>query len=162
MNLRTILAAVIGFGAVLFLAVAGCYARDRFEERLIVAVNAYRVMEGIEPLQQDDRLSDAGALWIYYCHGILAHDLPVEDCWGRTDPPDIDADGVCAIWERQFVCGWTASGSEAGASSANDPEWIVYAWMNSPPHRAGLLDPWWTHAGVGKGNGLTYLEVGGP
>ena len=146
----------------LLLAVAvGAPAQTRFEAKLIALVNVERMSVGVAPLQYDKRLHDAGDLWIRLCHGTLAHALPAEDCRGRY-VPDLDGDGVCAIWERQVACGWLQSGSEAGASNANDPEWLVYAWMQSPAHRNGLLDPWWTHAGAGRGFGLTYMELGGP
>lgn len=142
----------------LALAILG---QTRFEAEIIDRVNYERMLVGVAPLQYDERLHDAAAMWCKLAHGTLAHALPVEDCWGKY-VPDFDGDGWCNIWERQVACGWMTSGSEAGASNANDPEWIVYAWMQSPSHRNGLLNPWWTHVGGARGFGLTYLQVGGP
>ncbi len=147
--------------AFILAVVLAATAQTRFEASIIDLVNIERAAVGVAPLQYDERLHDAGAMWCSLCHGTLAHALPVEDCRGKF-VPDFDGDGWCNVWEREVACGWLQSCSEAGASNANDPEWIVWAWMQSASHRAGLLDPYWTHAGVARGFGLTYLEVGGP
>lgn len=133
---------------------------SRFEADVLFYVNAERAAVGVAPLERDSRLTAAADLWCKLCHGTLAHYLPVEDCWGRN-VPDLNGDGWCNVDERQIVCGWLGSGSEAGAS-ITDAELVVWAWMQSPSHRAGLLNPYWTHAGVSRGWGVTYLEVGGP
>lgn len=150
--------------SILLLVLIAVPTQSRFEERVIQLVNHERMLNGIAPLEYSEQLSDAADLWVKLCHGQLAHYLLIEDCWTskRIFAPDIDGDGYCNVWERQVACGWMNSGSEAGASNANDPEWIVNAWMQSPSHRNGLLNPWWTHAGVSSGFGVTYMEVGGP
>jgi uncharacterized protein YkwD len=60
-------------------------------------------------------------------------------------------------------------GVHAGALGENTafyitegPREAVELWMESPPHRANMLDPEWRATGVAVFQGTTYRQVFGP
>jgi uncharacterized protein YkwD len=110
-----------------------------FERQVIFFVNQERNLVGLPPLELDVRLQTA-ARWM--SNDMAAHsNVPVDhvDSLGRTfDIRVSDEGGYPYIHLGEVIAG--------GFSS---PEAVVKAWMNSPGHKARLLDPDYEHIGVG-------------
>lgn len=56
--------------------------------------------------------------------------------------------GGCVDLMAHFNIKWSML-AENVAAGQNFPELVVYAWMNSPPHRKNILTPQLTHLSVG-------------
>jgi uncharacterized protein YkwD len=110
-----------------------------FEKQVIFFVNHERNLVGLPPLELDVRLQTA-ARWM--SNDMAAHsNVPVDhvDSLGRSfDIRVSDEGGYPYIHLGEVIAG--------GFSSA---EAVVMAWMNSPGHKARLLDPDYEHIGVG-------------
>jgi uncharacterized protein YkwD len=110
-----------------------------FEEQAIFFINHERNLAGLPPLELDVRLQIA-ARWM--SDDMAAHEnVPVDhvDSLGRTfDVRVTEEGGYPYIHLGEVIAG--------GFSS---PEAVVQAWMNSPGHKARLLDPDYKHIGVG-------------
>jgi uncharacterized protein YkwD len=109
-----------------------------FEARVIQLVNVERTSRGLQPVGGEPRLTQAAR---DYAHTLTVHD------WFSHVGPDGSTivDRVTAAgfpFESQLgeVLAWGADWS---------PEGIVQAWMDSPGHRAQLLEPMYGRAGVG-------------
>jgi uncharacterized protein YkwD len=63
---------------------------------------------------------------------------------------------------KQFGISYKAAGENI-AMGQRTPEEVVTAWMNSPGHRANILNANFTHLGVGyvaSGNYWTQMFIG--
>ena len=99
-------------------------------------MNVERVKNGLSAFQHLDVLDTIAA--------IRAWELTVDY---RSDHirPDGTA-GLNAFKENGIIYGaW----SENVAAGQQTPQEVVDAWMNSPPHRAAILNTEYTHVGVG-------------
>lgn len=117
-----------------------------FERRVLDLVNQERSTRGLRPLAYDARLDRAA-------EGHTAHQ-------GRVGKMAHDGIGNGTIESRVRAAGWSSGYSENVAYGQMTPEEVMTTWMNSPPHRAGILDPRFTHIGVAfeksATNGLNY------
>ena len=124
-------------------ATAGARAAP-FEEawraEVLHLTNAERARHGLPPLRLDETASRAADehAWDMYARGFLAHVNP-------------DAEGPGARLTRHGV-EW-ALASENIARGHESPKAVVGGWMGSPSHRANILDPAWTHVGIGVHTG---------
>lgn len=91
-------------------------------------VNDLRSSRGLAPLQLDANLSALAQRWSekMAADGAISHD------------PNL-AGGVTA--------NWTKLGENVGTGT--DRQGIWQAFLNSPPHLANLVDPQFTHIGIG-------------
>jgi uncharacterized protein YkwD len=116
------------------------------EAEVLSLVNAERSKAGCAPLQDDPKL-DALA-------GAFSDDMAARGFFDHTDP-----DGRTP-WDRAKAAGISNLGGENIARGQATPQAVMDAWMNSPGHRANILDcdfktlgvgvhhctggPWWT------------------
>jgi uncharacterized protein YkwD len=110
-----------------------------FERQVIFLINVQRNRIGLSPLQLDIRLQVA-ARWM--SDDMAAHNnLPADhvDSLGRTFDVRISEEGGYPY----ILLG------EVIAGGFSSPEAVVNAWMNSPGHKARLLNPEYSHIGVG-------------
>jgi uncharacterized protein YkwD len=110
-----------------------------FERQVIFFVNHERNLVGLPPLELDVRLQTA-ARWM--SNDMAAHS-------------NVPADHVDSL-ERSVGVRVSDEGGypyihlgEVIAGGFSSPETVVNAWMNSPGHKARLLDPDYEHIGVG-------------
>ena len=109
---------------------------SEFERRVFELTNAERAKHGLQPLIWDEALARASRLH--------SEDLARNNLDGH-----IGSDGS-SRGERARREGWkNIDVAENCTYGRNTPEDAVESWMNSPPHRANILDSRTTHIGVG-------------
>lgn len=126
---------------------------DSPQSILFEGLNAERAKAGLPPLAYDSRLEHAGELRVADMveHGYFDHRSPD----GMEFPQAIAAAGVGPYaWagENLYETNAVATAEEAAARA-------VWRFMESPPHRAIILDPAFDHVGVGVGQGADSVWV---
>jgi uncharacterized protein YkwD len=112
---------------------------------LLAAANRARAAAGLSALQDEPRLDRAAQGWAEFCAraGTLSHFGPA----GTTDADP---------WTRARAAGFPATyqnlneNAAAGQRSAAE---AMQDWLQSPGHRANLLNPKWTNVGGGMATG---------
>lgn len=121
-----------------------------FENEVVRLVNEIRISNGLKPLTQDWQLSrvarfksqdmkDLG----YFSHSSPTYGSPFE-------------------MMKSFGITYRTAGENIAKGYAT-PKAVVEAWMNSPGHRANILNSSYTHIGVGyvaSGNYWTQMFIG--
>ena len=102
------------------------------QQRILELVNIEREKEGLAPLQ-------------YYKAGQFAADIRAQEIietFSHTRP-----DGTDCFTALEGIHYWTAG--ENIALGHSTPEQVMRAWMNSPGHKANILQEYYTHLIVG-------------
>ncbi|WP_051966637.1 CAP domain-containing protein [Kitasatospora mediocidica] len=107
--------------------------------RVIALVNQHRRQAGCGPLTADRRLDSLAQ--------SLSDDMAGRGFFDHTDP-----DGH-SPWDRARAASIGYLGGENIARGQPTPEAVVTAWMDSPGHRANLLDCRFTTLGTGLHQG---------
>jgi uncharacterized protein YkwD len=110
---------------------------------VVTLTNVYRAAAGCEPLTVDPRLTSAA----------VAHsaDMARRGYFGHDTP-----EGVTPF-DRITGGGYQFSiAAENIAAGQRTPKDVLVAWMNSPGHRANILDCELTQIGVGYATGGSY------
>ncbi len=123
-------------------AVASGWNQSAAESTLWQLMNGARVNNGLRPVQQNSTLVSL-ARWrsrdqvqrSYFDHVVLGTSWQVYH-W-------MDLNGLRYKWGGENI-GWNN-----GYSDADSPVAVHNAFMSSPGHRANILEPSWTHGGVG-------------
>lgn len=105
-----------------------------YEARLLVLTNQARVANGLHALVAEPGPTDVARRWSV----VLAR----QD--GLSHNPSI----VSAL-EHAGSPSWTALAENVGMGPAGDADTIFTAYMNSPHHRANILDPAMRYIGIG-------------
>ncbi|MER5728550.1 CAP domain-containing protein [Streptomyces sp. NPDC002138] len=117
---------------------------DSAEEAAVLAlVNQARAQAGCGPVRQNPPLAALA--------GAFSKDMAVRGFFDHTDP-----DGKTP-WDRASAAGITSLGGENIARGQGDADSVMKAWMDSPGHRANILNCEFRTLGVGA-----YLASGGP
>jgi uncharacterized protein YkwD len=111
------------------------------EREVLALVNAERAKEGCGPLREDARLVRAARL---HSEDMLARNYFSHDSPDGASPTD-----------RARRQGYPAGVGENIAAGYPTPQAVVAGWMDSPGHRANILDCDYTATGVGFGEGGT-------
>lgn len=104
-----------------------------YADEVVRLVNAERAKAGIAPLIMDDKLYQAATVRCEEIMSVFSHTRP---------------DGSSCFTALQQA---EASYSKAGENIAigqSTPAQVVAAWMDSPGHRANILDPGFSRIGV--------------
>ena len=113
-----------------------------FIDQVLLLTNQFRAQNGLVPLTANLELNAAAQ--------GHSDDMANQDYFSHTGK-----DGS-APWDRAkqigYEAGWMGENIAAGQST---PESVVQGWINSPGHRANLLNANFTELGVG----YTYLET---
>ncbi len=108
-------------------------------------INEKRVAAGAPPVTGDDQLGASAVRQATDMRDNNSHKQP-----GKT--PHTGSDGS-SIEKRITDAGFTPLSSfgeiQYAPGSASSAQQTVDAWMNSPIHKGIMLDPQYTHAGVG-------------
>jgi hypothetical protein len=121
------------------------------EQEMLELVNAERAKIGVAPLTFDDRLNDASedhSSWMLenniFNHTGAQGSKPAD----RVQDAGYKLEGTSAVGEN---IGWQ---SERGAPGISDDVAQIHeSLMNSPGHRAAILNPLYTEIGIGVENG---------
>ena len=114
-----------------------------FLDEVVRLTNAERAKEGLAPLATYDALTRAAAIRAPEIVELFSHTRP---------------DGTAcftALDETGASQGAYTYGENIAAGNAT-PAATVEQWMNSPGHRANIMNPDYTHMGVGYAAGGTY------
>ncbi len=108
------------------------------ESQFIDRINSLRTSKGLRPLQPSGELTGVARSWTdrMVSKGQISHN------------PNLGS---------QVSGGWTKLGENVGVGY--DVAGLMEAFINSPAHYRNLVDPAWTHVGVGVtfgGDGRTY------
>lgn len=113
-----------------------------FIDEVIRLCNEEREAAGLSPLEKSDSLTDAAA--------VRAGELPRKFSHTRPDGSSC----FTAFPEKSKTKG------ENIAMGYSNPEQVVSGWMNSPGHKANILNPDFTKIGVGYNeNGSYWVQV---
>ena len=120
---------------------------SNFEAEVLRLINVQRQAVGSLPLQLYGRLAEIARA---HSREMASVDQLGHDGLDGSLPWERIARANLSIHPRSnsLALGSSAGNENAGAGQ-NSPERIVELWMNSPGHRANMLDRRWTHAGVG-------------
>ncbi len=110
-------------------------------EQVLALVNEERATAGIEPVAWNEPAAAAA-----YDHAV---DMDVRDFFDH-DNPDGESPGTRLAQAGVGGRGW----GENIARGQHDPISVMYAWMNSPGHRANILNPSYRFLGVGVHTGV--------
>lgn len=108
---------------------------DAFEAEVLRLVNEYRAANGLAPLESDSRLNAAADDW--------SETMAEGDFFRHSTPAQVEEQGYeWRNWGENIAAGQTT------------PESVVNAWINSPGHRANILNENYKDIGIG----YYYLE----
>lgn len=118
-----------------------------FATEVIDLVNRERQDAGLRPLAYSDELSLAA--------GLHAQEMADLDYFSHTSQDGREFDD--RIRDAGYDCAFCGENIAAGYST---PDTVVAGWMNSPGHRANILDPDFCDIGVGYAAeaGSTYTH----
>ncbi|HXG69831.1 MAG TPA: CAP domain-containing protein [Gemmatimonadaceae bacterium] len=119
------------------------------ESAIVNAINDEREQRGLRPVTWDPRLDQAAKLQARNMAALrrMAHNLP------ETAQPTLVARVRAAGYAYRRI-------TENIAFGQRDAETVVESWMNSPGHRANILDPNVSETGIGvtrSENGRLYF-----
>jgi len=118
---------------------AAVAAPPSLEREVLAAVNIERARHEVPPvlpLRELNVLARRHSAYLYRA-GTLSH----EDERGRDAAERVEAAGLAYSRVGENVA--------MNQNAANPAEEVVRGWMNSPEHRANILDPQFTHVGTG-------------
>ena len=120
-----------------------------YETEVVRLVNQRRVENGLKPLTQDWQLSRVAR--------YKSQDMKDLGYFSHTSPTY----GSPFQMMKSFGIAYRTAGENIAKGYAS-PEAVVNAWMNSPGHRANILNSTYTHIGVGfvsSGNYWTQMFI---
>ncbi|MED3803950.1 CAP domain-containing protein [Lysinibacillus xylanilyticus] len=109
---------------------------NAFEQEVVKLTNAERTKAGLAPFKTDDKLMAAAR--------EKSQDMQSKNYFSHTSPT------FGSPFDRMKALGITyKSAGENIAQGQRTPQEVVQAWMDSPGHRANILNAKFTHIGVG-------------
>lgn len=123
---------------------------NQFEQQVVELTNQERAKHGLAPLQADLELSRVAR--------EKSRDLAVNNYFDHNSPTY----GSPFDMMRAYGISYRTAGENI-AKGQRSPQEVVNAWMNSPGHRANILNGNFTHIGVGyveQGNHWTQMFIG--
>lgn len=112
------------------------YSLNAFEQQVVDLTNQERAKQGLAPLKVDIELSKVAR--------EKSKDMAINNYFSHTSPTY----GSPFDMMKKFGISYTAAGENI-AKGQRSPQEVVNAWMNSSGHRANILNPNFTHIGVG-------------
>ena len=114
-----------------------------FENEVIALVNTERAKQHIEGLDIDWELSRVAR--------IKSQDMATKNYFSHQSPTY----GSPFDMMKHFGIHYTSAGENI-ASGQKTPEQVMESWMNSQGHRENIMNPTFTHIGVGYYRGGNY------
>lgn len=107
-----------------------------YENQVVTLVNQQRALKGLGALKTTSNLT--------YVAGLKAQDMATKGYFSHTSPTY----GSPFNMMEHFGIRFSAAGENI-AYGQSTPQAVMNAWMNSPGHRANILNPSYTYIGVG-------------
>ena len=126
------------------------------EQEMIALVNAERAKVGVDPLTFDDNLNSAAE---NHSSWMLENDIFNHTGVDGTQPEDRAVNAGYVLEGRSAVgenIGWQSTRGEPGLS--DDIVQVHEGLMNSPSHRAAILNPLFTEIGIGVEDGDFFID----
>ena len=120
-----------------------------YESEVVRLVNIERAKNGLSPLEEDWELSRVAR--------YKSQDMKDKNYFSHTSPTY----GSPFEMMKSFGISYKSAGENI-AKGYRTPEDVVRGWMNSPGHRANILNKSFTHIGVGyvaSGNYWTQMFI---
>ena len=121
-----------------------------YEKKVVELTNAERAKQGLAPLTLDTELSKVAR--------TKSQDMKNKNYFDHTSPTY----GSPFDMMKSFGISYKSAGENI-AMGQKTPEQVVQAWMDSPGHRANIMNSSFTHIGVGyvaSGNYWTQQFIG--
>ncbi|MCA1010344.1 CAP domain-containing protein [Halobacillus halophilus] len=121
-----------------------------FERQVVELTNQERAKQGLAPLTLDTELSGVA--------GDKSLDMQKNDYFSHTSPTY----GSPFDMMKDYGIDYRTAGENI-AMGQTSPEQVVEGWMNSEGHRKNIMNPDFTHIGVGyveNGNYWTQMFIG--
>jgi len=115
----------------------------QYEQKVLELVNAERAKYGLKSLLWDAKLAEVAR--------IKSMDMRDKNYFSHTSPTY----GSPFEMMKNFGITYNYAGENIAAGQTT-PETVVQAWMNSEGHRKNILNPNYTHLGVGYASGGAY------
>ena len=112
---------------------------NAFTTEVVSLVNDFRKKEGLSMLKQDDTLAEAAM--------FKANDMAKNNYFDHHSPKH----GSLTNIMKKFNISYSSVGENI-AQGQRTPKEVVDAWMKSPGHRQNIMNPNFTHIGVGYVN----------
>ena len=121
--------------------------RDQLAARVLELVNQERAREGLAPMAMNPNLTTAAQSY--------AETLSSGGCFEHTCGP------VPNPGDRIRNTGYSGynAWAENIAAGQRTPEEVMKSWMNSPGHRANIMNPIYNEIGVGVSNGAAPYRI---
>jgi uncharacterized YkwD family protein len=116
---------------------------SEFEQEVIRLTNEERESRGLDSFDIAEDVSEVAR--------VKSEDMRDDDYFSHTSPTY----GSPFDMLRSFDISYRSAGENIAAGQAT-PEQVVNSWMNSPGHRANILNSDFTHIGVGYAEGGSY------
>lgn len=116
---------------------------SEFEQEVIRLTNEERESRDLEPLDIAEDVSEVAR--------VKSEDMRDDNYFSHTSPTY----GSPFDMLRSFDISYRSAGENIAAGQAT-PEQVVNSWMNSPGHRANILNSGYTHIGIGYAEGGSY------
>ncbi len=119
------------------------------EQSILAAVNAERAKVGVAPLQLHPNLSRTAQM--------KADDMIARNYRGHLMP---DTNQPLTEEMRQLQAAVCVSASEnlTWDDNVTNTKQSMNSWLNSPSHKAAMLDPKYTYTGIGVGDGKVVVQ----
>lgn len=118
-------------------------ANQSWEEQVTALVNQHRSEAGLQPLTHDAQLSDVAR--------VKSAEMRDRNYFSHQSPTY----GSPFDMMQQFGIQYRSAGENIAAGQTS-PQAVVQAWMDSPGHRANILNASYTKIGVGFVEGGSY------
>ncbi len=119
------------------------YTLSEYEKQVITLTNAQRTARGLKALSTDVALSKVAR--------IKSQDMKDNNYFSHQSPTY----GSPFDMMERFGIGYSYAGENI-AMGQTSPSAVVNAWMNSQGHRENILNPNFTHIGVGHVSGTNH------
>ena len=112
-------------------------AIDQFDQEILSLVNQERTKQGLNPLSLSEKLDKTADLY--------SARMANGDFFGHVDP-QTGSSVATRVSAQNYQ--WTTVGENLAAGYST-PQAVFQGWMNSNGHRANILNPNFTHMGLG-------------
>ena len=119
------------------------------EQSVLAAVNAERAKVGVAPLQLHPNLSRTAQM--------KADDMIARNYRGHL-MPDTNQPLTEEMRQLQSAVCVNASENLTWDDNVTNTKQSMNSWLNSPPHKAAMLDPKYTYTGIGVGDGKVVVQ----
>ena len=115
------------------------------EKEVFDLINKQRIQNGLSPLKENSELQRVAI--------IKAQDMVNNNYFSHTSPTY----GSPFDMMKSFKISYNTAGENIAGNSSNSD--AVIAWMNSPGHRANILNSSFNQTGIGVVNGSKYGKI---